>query len=81
MPDQIIGFTLFTGDALRPVCRDREGRQYIKDDAGERHYGFWLRRGPTARTFSTTWTTGALPMRAPLTTRLLSCMVPIGLPP
>jgi hypothetical protein len=42
MPDHPIGARAFTDGTRRPVHADRESRQWVIGDDGERVYGTWL---------------------------------------
>ena len=42
MPDQLIGYRVFTDKANRPIFQEESGRQYVMDDDGNRVYGVWL---------------------------------------
>jgi hypothetical protein len=42
LPDQLIGYRLFTNRARRPVFQQDDGWQYVIDDDGNKEYGLWL---------------------------------------
>jgi hypothetical protein len=43
-----LGSRDFTDGTRRPVYADRDGRQYVRGNDGERVYGTWLAEGDAA---------------------------------
>jgi hypothetical protein len=42
LPDQLIGYRVFTDRANRPIFQQADGRQYVLlDEEGTKEYGVW----------------------------------------
>jgi hypothetical protein len=48
MRDRLLGFRTFTDGTRRPVYADRDGRQYVLGNDGERVYGTGVPEGDAA---------------------------------